>query len=194
MAKVKKGATPKAGAAKAGNGKATGNGATHPGTGGIPATAADVTDAAALPKSTIERGVPPSIEQVQTLASPQVQTALADHQDVLAVMGVDGAKFAQDALATAAAGERTLRLFESAFRSLQDYHPRAKAVAKPTTKLSAALRRLDPSSPLRQAFAAFLQERDAARGIARTKRTKQRNARAKAKTAPAPLAGAAPKS
>jgi hypothetical protein len=153
-----------------------------------------VTDAAALPKATIGRGIPPSIEQVQTLASPQVQTAIGDHKDVLAVMGVDGAKLAQDAAATAAAGERTLRLFESAYRSLQDYHPRAKALATPTTKLSAALRKLDPTSPLRQAFAAFLQERDAARGIARTKRTKQRNARAKAKTTSAPVAGAAPKS
>jgi hypothetical protein len=213
MAKAKTG-TKTAKGAPAGNGGAaakktsktkgsapgTGNGAPPQGTaqaagtGGVPATAADAAAAAALPKATVDRGIPPSIDQVQTLASPPVQSALTSNAAVLTALGVDGNKLAADATATAEAGERTLRLFESAFRSMQDYHVRAKALAPEVTELSAAVRKLDPTSPLGAAFAPFVQERAAARGTAAAKRTKQKKARVKAKASASPAPAATPKS
>ncbi len=171
--------------ATASNGAATADATVGSVTGGVAATAADATEAAALPKATGAHANPPSIVQVQTLASVQVQSALGTNEAVLDALGVDSKSLAQDAAATAEAGERTLRLFESAFRSAEDYHAKLTLLAPDVTSLSKALRKLDAKSPLRVAFAAFLQERDMARGIPTIKRTKQRNKRTKAKAAAA---------
>ncbi len=124
---------------------------------------------------------------MQQLATPAVQSALTGKAAIIdEALGVDAATLASQAADAAAAGERTLRLFESAFRSAEDYQAKAKLVAPVLTPLTQALRQLPASSPLRTAFAAFLTERNAAKGVNAAVRTKKKNKRTKATAAAQP--------
>lgn len=144
-----------------------------------PATVADVQSAAALPPATIEQASPPSIAQIQVLGSSATQAALQDHAATLRMLGHDGQKLATDSLAAIAAGERTIRLFESAYRSFQDYQERAKAIRPEMSELAKTLRGLDAASPLRAAFKSFIDLRDLSHGVPDAKRTRERLARQK---------------
>ena len=127
-----------------------------------PATVADVQSAAALPPATIA-----------------TQAALQDHAATLRMLGHDGQKLATDSLTAIAAGERTIRLFESAYRSFQDYQERAKAIRPEMSELAKTLRGLDAASPLRAAFKSFIDLRDLSHGVPDAKRTRERLARQK---------------